>query len=277
VYPVLFEVFGVPIFSFTASLLVGIFAALFLAYKLLEKRSFKSEVLLDKIIFLFLFSLVFGRIFYLFIDIGDYKDSFWQIFNIFDGKGFTWGILIGVYLFINFILTINVNNKREWYDVLTPSWMISMFFFYFGGFLAQKNIGIPTEKAWGVVFEGPDFPFSGVSIHPVDGYMALICLILFIFSIFYVYRKKTFISNGMIFFISLLLYSIILIIIKEYSMSSRYIVSGYDIEIIISWIIIFISSTVLSIELYKKYAINFIKKQNISRNIRNRNKLRSSK
>jgi prolipoprotein diacylglyceryltransferase len=277
VYPVLFEVFGFPVFSFTVALLVGVFGALFVAYNLLKKRGFKAEILFDKIIFLFLFSLIFGRIFHLFIDMGDYHDSFWQMFNIFDGKGFTWGILIGIYLFINLILIKDTSNKRGWYDVLTPSWLFAMFFYYFGGFLAQKNIGIPTDQPWGVIFEGPDFPFSGVTIHPVDGYMALTCLILFIFSFIFVFKKKTLISKGGIFFLSLLIYSILGLVAKKYAMSAKHIVSGYDIENLISWTLIVISFILLSIEIYKKYVIKFIKKSNIPNSTRRRNKRRSTK
>src|SRR3972149_11055096 len=95
--------------------------------------------------------------------------------------------------------------------------------FYTGSFFSQRTFGIPTEKPWGVVFEGPNFPLSGVSIHPIDAYIGTLCLILFISSFIIVWRKKIYVFPGMVFFVSLLLYSLSLILIQPLLMSPKYI------------------------------------------------------
>ena len=258
--PVLFEIFGIPVFAYTTFLAVGIFGGIYILHKILQKYKLSTEIIFNRLIFIFIFSWAFGRVFHIIFQFSYYQDTFLQIFNIFDGKAFVWGILLGLYLIFRFILSHKRENIRIWYDVITPAWMFVMTFYYAGSFLSLKTFGAITQKPWGIVFEGPNFPFSGIATHPIDAYIGSVTLILFIVSLIIVLKKQIYKFPGILFWGSLFVYSLIIILVQPLLMSPKYISYGVNVELFTSWIFFSISLVHISLLIYYKHGKKSFKK-----------------
>lgn len=240
--PVLFELFGIPFFSYTFFLFIGIFSGMFIAYRCLLRYKLPWGILFEDVVLLFLISLVTGRIVHVFLKFAEYEDSFWSIFNIFDGGFYFWVVVFSIFLFSHYFLLKEKQDTEVWYDVLTPAFMIGLCFYFLGSFLAQKNIGVPTDLPWGIVIESPDFPFSGVKIHPLDLYLALGSFFYFIFSFIVVWFRKRILPNGFLFSIGNISLCVVFFVTSGLKFQPEYLLWGYDVTRIISLVIfIFIS------------------------------------
>lgn len=253
-YPVLFQVFGIPIFSYSIFLMLSLLSGLFFAYHFLKREGLSWSILFDHLIFLFLFILVFTRIAHIILDFTRYRESFWQIFNIFDGGFFLWGTLIALYLVIRFLLVAEKQNIKKWFDILTPAFSLGLLVFFLGSFFGKGGKGSPTDFFLGVVFEGPEVAFSGVPVHPLNLYLVFIMLILTFFAWYFVWKRKLWkIPKGVVFFGSLSFYCLFRILLEPLYIIKDYIVSGYNVNLLVSWVFFVLALSNLSLILYHEF------------------------
>ncbi len=249
--PVLFELFGIPVFSYTLFLFFGIFLGMFVAYHGLKRYKLPWGVLFEDGILLFLIALITGRIVHVFLKFQEYRDSFWSIFDIFDGGFFFWAIVFSIFLFTHYFLVKEKQDAEIWYDILTPAFMLALSFYFFGSFLAQKNIGIPTDLPWGIIIESPDFPFSGLKIHPLDFYMAIGTFLYALFSFIVVWWRKSLLPSGFLFSLGNVFFCTIFIMTSYLKFQPEYTIWGYDATQVIS--IVLLVFTLIHIILYFIY------------------------
>jgi len=130
-----------------------------------------------------------------------------QIFKLWDGGLVLYGGLIPAAVIAIFYM--------KWYrlpywklsDIVSPSIALALFWGKIGCFSAGCCYGKETSLPWRIVFRNPDsLARLNISLHPVQLYEAMLGLALF-FYLTIKEKKKVF--DGQIFFLLILLYSIV--------------------------------------------------------------------
>ncbi len=160
-----------------------------------------------------------GRLGYVFFyDPFFYIENFLEIFKIWKGGMSFHGGLAGVAISVYIFSSKNNLNYKIYFDTISSVAPIGIFLGRISNFINGELYGVPTQKAWGVVFPNID----SIPRHPSQIYEALLEG-LFLFIILNFLTTKKIIGNGLISSLFLILYGTFRIISEQFREPDRHV------------------------------------------------------
>jgi phosphatidylglycerol:prolipoprotein diacylglycerol transferase len=207
-FPVLFKLGGIEIYSYGFLILLGFGVGVFIAVRKAKKANI--QISFDRIADLFFYSVlsafIGSRAFFVLMNLEQFQKNPLEAFMLWKGGlVFYGGFIIAAFVSI---LYMKRHQMPIWRlaDITSPSISIGLFFGRIGCFCAGCCYGKETSLPWGVVFKDPrSLAKLNTSLHPTQLYEAIVGLFLFIFLIKWEKRKR---FNGELFFLLILFYSI---------------------------------------------------------------------
>ena len=235
---VAFLLFGYPVYWYgiimAAAVLVGVFVAEFIS------KGMPKWFFVDNSPFVILFGLLGARLYYCLLNADYYLNYPLQILNIRGGGLSIHGMLL---LGVLAVLLIAKFNKISFWKVLDPiacAVPLSQAIGRFGNFFNNEAFGFPTNQNWGLFIPVQNRPagFEDYELfHPAFLYESVLDLIVFVILIF-LYRKTC--KEGAIFFLYLILYSIVRIAVEQIRIDSVLYIGGFSVATFISVVLLLI-------------------------------------
>jgi len=240
-HPVLYEFANFKIYTFGVMILLSVLLGLLLLKLLSKIEDIDFTYFLHHIVKILLVSLFVSRLFHVILEFDRYKDHLLYTINPRDGGLSMWGFILGVYLSL-YYLTIRFYNKRgKIMDCLSVVFVFISSFLFLGQYFAGQGFGETTDFFMGVNYENINSPYIGVTVHPTSLYMSIACFILFLLSLLLiVFRKKLY--NSFIFYLNIILFLIAHIITESLRWDLTYVKNGYNIDKVISIVVLTITS-----------------------------------
>jgi len=207
-HPVLFEIFGIKIYSYGLLMAVGILGTVAVATHLAKKDNISVDSVYDLSFIVVIFSILGARVFYVLNNIPYYLLHPAEIFLLNRGGLVFYGGLVGG--FIAAFIFLKRNHLPIWKmgDLLFAGLPLGQAFGRMGCFLNGCCFGLPTAQSWGIIFPPGRIPFDHygdfVSIHPVQLYNSAINFLIFLI-LSTVYEDKKF--DGLIIILYGMLYA----------------------------------------------------------------------
>ncbi len=206
-FPILFRLGSLNIYAYGIFIAIGFIFGFFLALRRSRIEGIPAERIIDLFFLVVISAIIGSRALFILINFNDYRHQPLQIFSLWEG---------GLVFYGGLILATGVSLVYMWRtrhpvwkmaDLFSPSIALGLFFGRIGCFLAGCCYGKETSLPWAVTFTDPvSLARLNVSLHPTQLYEALGSLFLFLFLI-WKRKHKTF--EGQIFWLFLLLYSVL--------------------------------------------------------------------
>jgi phosphatidylglycerol:prolipoprotein diacylglycerol transferase len=208
--PILFEIFGIKIYSYGVMVATGFLLALWLGIVRAKKAGIKASHIID-LSFYVLLAGIFGAKIILFLNRPGYYirsfKSFWSLMR-------SGGVIIGGLVMAMIVAAIYLRKHKldtlKVLDIAAPSIALGQAVGRIGCFLAGCCYGKVCQLPWAVTFTNPvshenvGTPLN-ISLHPVQLYSSLTNWFIFIFLTWYYPKRK---YKGQVFLLYVLLYSI---------------------------------------------------------------------
>lgn len=196
-HPILFQLGETTIYTHGLLAVLGIILGAILTYYLARRKDLSNPYFFDLVIFTTLLGIIGARITYYIL----YHDQFTtsgQIFFLWQGGLVSYGgfVLGG----ITFALISRAQRQPvlKWFDFISTGFFLGLLVGRIGDLLAGEYAGVPIIGS----------KFLGYfSVVPVPLYEAVLCLLIFIFSLFAFLRLYDRLKTGMVFLSSILIYS----------------------------------------------------------------------
>lgn len=205
-FPILFKIGPVTIYSFGFFLTLSYLAATFILWREGKRRGYNPEKLLDLSVISLVAAIVGARAYYVLLNWGFFADDLQSIFAFWQGGLGFHGALVGVLMVGAYFV-----NRWKWAffqiaDVGSLSASAALILGKIGTFLAGLDYGKLTDLPWAV-----NFPGLVGARHPVQLYEAAAYLIIFVVLYLLYFRNLAApnMRSGKIFFAFLLLTSIV--------------------------------------------------------------------
>ncbi|MEI8143449.1 MAG: prolipoprotein diacylglyceryl transferase [Candidatus Berkelbacteria bacterium] len=166
-YPILFKIGGVTIYSHGVMAIIGIVVALLIMFWLSKRAKLDNSVLIDNVIFTVLFGIIGARITY-FVLYRDQFASFQEIFYLWQGGMVSYGGFILGGLAYCLLFYWQKAKVVRWLDILAIAFPLGLFFGRIGNILAGEYSGVPTSSA-----------INLGGLVPVPAYEALLLVLIF--------------------------------------------------------------------------------------------------
>lgn len=232
--PIAFTVFGIDVRWYGLLIASGVMIGSYLALKEGERRGIEEETILDFLLFVVPASLIGARIYYVAFSWDQYKDNPIQALNFRGGGMAIHGTIIAAVIVA--IIFCKVRKISFWTlaDVSGPSLILGQAIGRWGNYMNSEAHGGPTDLPWGIMV-------NGVKVHPTFLYESLWNFLVFGFLIWYRRRSDT---NGEIFLLYLILYSLARVFIEGLRTDSL-MWGGLRVAQLISVAIIVVASAIL--------------------------------
>lgn len=203
--PVAFRLFGLEVRWYGLIIVLGIILAFCYALYRSKSEGFSTDDMLDLFIYTVLGGVVGARLYYVLTSLDRY-DSFWQVFEVWNGGLGIYGGIIGGTLAIFIVCKVKKKNFVKAFDMIAPGVMIGQLVGRWGNFFNGEAYGdVSRFEFFGRVFETPnasELPwvmqvnsyasgYETVTVHPTFFYESLWNLIGFLI-INALYKKKKF-------------------------------------------------------------------------------------
>lgn len=219
-YPVLFQVGPITIYSYGFFLALAYLAATYVLWREGKKQGYQEEKLIDFSIITLIAALVGGRLLYVLINFGVFSADLKKILYFWEGGFAYYGSLVAV-----FFVSVYFIRKWRWSflqiaDIGALSTLTAFIIAKLGSFLSGNDFGVLTNLPWGVTFS-----YLEGKRHPVQLYEDFFGLVLLVF--LYSYYKKNIKSanfrSGSVFFHFLLFSSLFRFIFEFFRGDSSFI------------------------------------------------------
>lgn len=202
---VLFEIFGVEIYSYGLMIALGILLAGFMFVKRSKSKGYNEDNLFTAIIVAVLSGVLGGKLLYIIVEFKEFLDSPIDMIKNF-GSGFViYGGIIGGALGLIIYCKVKKWNILEIFDFAIPSLALAQGFGRIGCFLAGCCYGKETDLWLGVEFPVDSLAPAGIHLHPTQLYCVAFDFALAVFLIIYARESK---KKGRVFAFYVILYSI---------------------------------------------------------------------
>ena len=182
--PIAFEAFGIEIRWYGMIISMGVIAAMILTYFMAKKKKLDFEVIIDAFLWVFPFSIIGARLYYVAFEYQNYH-SFMDVINIRQGgMAIHGGVIAGLIVGVIFAKVRKI-NFFEYVDIVMPGVILAQAIGRWGNFMNQEAHGGPVTKEF--ISKFPEFiqngmHISGVYYHPTFLYESvwnlLVCGIL---------------------------------------------------------------------------------------------------
>ncbi len=204
--PILFYIGPLPIRTWGVLVAAGFIAGLVIAAKRANKKDIATEKIYDLALFVLILSLVFGRIVFVLFNLKFYLSNPVQILMIHEGGMSIHGALIGGFLATYLYCKRNKISILLMGDILVPSIFIGQAIGRLGCFFNGCDYGIVTNS-----FLGVKFPNLGGLRYPTQLFESFLDIIAFGIVI---YLSKKIKKEGLLLFISIIIYSTIRFLVE---------------------------------------------------------------
>ncbi len=205
-YPILFKIGPLKLYTYGLALAVAFLAATLLVYHMAKTEGLDTTKLADLGFFGILFGIIGSRILYILINPSDYIANPLKIFMLWEGGLVFYGGILGGILSTIFLLKRYQLPFWKTMDVLASPLVLAQAIGRMGCFMAGCCFGKPTELPWAVIFNNPNtLAPIGIQLHPTQLYHSLANLIIFCILYFLAWKRKQF--NGQVLCLYLSLYS----------------------------------------------------------------------
>lgn len=201
---VLFELFGIKVYSYGLMIAIGIILAGIMFIKRAKRDKYDEDHLFNALIITVISGVVGAKLLYIIVEIKSIISNPSMLKNI--GSGFVvYGGIIGGILGLLIYSKIKKWNTLEIFDFAVPSVALAQGFGRIGCFLAGCCYGKKTDLWIGVKFPLDSLAPSGVCLQPTQLYSSAFDFALAAFLILYAREKKV---NGRVFSMYIMIYSI---------------------------------------------------------------------
>lgn len=199
-YPILFKIGPVTIYSYGTLLAIALFAGLYMGRYELKRRNINPDVAYDLILAIAIGGIIGARLFYIIGHFNYYWTHLSEVIQIQKGGlVFYGGLLLGG---AAVLWVIRRQELDMWLiaDALAAPIALGTAIGRVGCLLQGCCYGIPTRLPWGI-------KFFDVPRHPTQLYELVFDLIIFAILFLYLERKQIFKEKGSLFMSYLLMYS----------------------------------------------------------------------
>lgn len=201
-YPVLFEIGGITIYSFGTILALAFIVGLVLSRAEMKRRGFNPDVAYELVLGVAIGSLLGARLFYV---VGHwsnyYSRNLLEVFRVWNGGLVFYGGLLGAAIGLFLMARSRQLNVFRLGDVVAAPLALGIAIGRLGCFLNGCCYGIPAEAPWGINF------FGNARYLPTQLIEMAWALVMFAVIFFWLERKVEFKSDGSLFIVFLALYS----------------------------------------------------------------------
>jgi len=176
-FPVLFSIGPITIYTFGFLIAVGFFLSSFLLWRRLRELGLDEEKIIDFLLSLSFFALVFARISYILThpDNFGFVPARWLLLGRFPGLSF-WGAILGGILALIWLCRKNRWEVWRVADEVVFGFLPLSVLIQLGCFFDSCSLGIPTSMSWGMFFPG-----DLIRRQPISLFGALIFFLIWIF------------------------------------------------------------------------------------------------
>jgi phosphatidylglycerol:prolipoprotein diacylglycerol transferase len=179
-YPVVFHVGPLTIYSYGVLVASGLILGMGLAVKEARRQGVDPQAVLDLGFYLALAGIIGARLFYVLQDAGFYRTHPWDIFKLWHGGLVFHGGLLAALPVGWFFLKRMKLSFWPVFDLFAPSLAIGQALGRIGCFFAGCCYGVPTALPWAVTFSDPGtLAMPGVPLHPTQLYDAFGLFVIF--------------------------------------------------------------------------------------------------
>ncbi len=251
-----FEIGSLVIKWYGIIICLGFLVSLFLAMRSCEKYGITKDDLLDYLLFAMPFAIVGARLYYVVLELDQYK-SIKDVLNIRQGGLAVYGGIIAAVITVIIVSKVKKKSVLTILDFSMPYIMLGQAIGRWGNFTNQEAFGSPTKLPWGMTGNIIKENLKSLNIsvqslvHPTFLYESLVCLAGFIFMM--VYRKKWRKSTGELLALYMIIYGLNRAMIESLRLDSLYI-GNTDIRAsqLLS-VILFILGIAFFIDVRRKY------------------------
>jgi phosphatidylglycerol:prolipoprotein diacylglycerol transferase len=233
VYPVLFELGPVTIYSYGVLLAVSYLVGLKLAMSRAKKRGLDSTRVLDLGIYIIVAALVGAKLLLLVVDFDHYRQNFSEVLSLARSGGVFYGGLIAAVAVAFWYIARHKMPFWTTCDVFAPGIALGHVTGRLGCFAAGCCYGKPTEMPWGVTFtdivaNANVGTILNIPLHPTQLYEAGAELLILVFLLATERRGRPF--PGRTFWLYMFLYAISRFVIEIYRGDPRGVVPYLDVS-----------------------------------------------
>lgn len=193
---VAFRVFGVEIYWYGILISAAVLISLFLAYRSSKKFGVKPDHVLDTMITIVPFMIIFARLYYVVFALDEFKDNWLSVFNLRTGGLAFYGGVIGGVLAVILICRIRKIPFSRMADLLVVYLPLAQGIGRWGNFFNQEAFGSNTTLPWGMISEGTTEYLAKIGgfdpsapVHPTFLYEFVANMLIFI--LLYFVREKS--------------------------------------------------------------------------------------
>lgn len=193
-HPLLFQTGHFTINTLWVFVIIGIISGTIALIKFSIINGLKLQFISEHSWKMILWTLVGARIVAILTNMNTYfyeisKDSFFNLFYIWDKGLNIWGGVIAFLIYFFILCKKHEQNFFNWMDAIVPAVILGLAISHIGAFFEGSNYGHETSLPWGVNFESPSIKYA-VPIHPTQIYAAIYSIALFTGLIFLNKSKK---------------------------------------------------------------------------------------
>ncbi|MEA4882906.1 MAG: prolipoprotein diacylglyceryl transferase [Clostridia bacterium] len=212
-YPVLFKLWKLPVYSWGLSLALAFVAGTLFASSRGKKKGISSDNIIDLALFVCIGSILFARILYVLLNIGEYAARPVSVFYMRDGGlsffgGLAGGALVGIMYCKK--QKVQIGSMA---DVIAPAVALGYAIVRIGCLLNGCCYGVESHVAWAMKAAG-----DGILRHPTQIYSAIYSVII-LFVLLAIEAKKKF--EGEILWLYVGFYSVARFIVEFWRESPR--------------------------------------------------------
>ncbi len=204
-YPILFKIGPVAIYTYGVMIALGIMAGLYFASRQAKKEAIGSGIIVDIVFWIILSGFIGARITYVFVEWKYFTEYPLKVLFAREGFVFYGGF---IFSFLTAFLYVKIKKLNAWKlaDIIAPSTALGYAIGRLGCFFYGCCYGRPTNSLLGILFP-PEVPAGslGVKVIPTQLISSLTLFIIFIILVALRKHKK---FDGQIFWIFVLLEAI---------------------------------------------------------------------
>ena len=232
-----FSVFGFSVYWYGIIMAIAVFVGVLCANFLSKKTELPHNFFIDYSPLIIIVGLLGARLYYCLLNFEYYWANPLEIFDIRQGGLSIHGMLIIGILLVYYLARKYKLSFLKMADILACSVALAQSIGRWGNFFNSEAFGRPTNSDWGLfipIDKRPELYISSELFHPTFLYESILNLIIFAILVFLLKRKF---SDGFIFFLYLVLYSIVRIFVEYFRVDSALNLFGFPIAQIVSLIL----------------------------------------
>lgn len=240
---VAFELGGFSIRWYGIFIGIGFLFAYFVAEKLIIKSKLSLEHFNNLVFLILIFSIVFARLWFVFLNLDYFKEHAGEIYKIWYGGQSLHGGIFGGVLALYFYCRIKKIDLMKYLDIAGVTVPLAQAIGRWGNFFNNEAFGLPVSDSLIRLFVPYEFrPVNYLSseyFHPTFLYESFFDFFIFIF--LYKNYSKWKSTPGKIFFVYLLMYSIIRFFLEFIRVDSLYLFHHFPAAHVVSLVLIAVS------------------------------------